>query len=193
MTESMWRRLFHTYKSDFLLNISTLKIFALDRLVGPVQLPGNTKIGEEDDQTGEECAENGQSHNKGGVVYGLPIASPVYRAGKSKWLGSIAAPAQQRKQGPQASIQPDPTDDDTNGSPLELDTCAQADLKFSLSAIIIFFWFEYCRYTLVICTNQTIQYNSYMIFTLCSIRCNYRAVGTACLVEFASENGAKLL
>ncbi len=121
-----------TYKGDFLLNIAILKIIALEGLVGPVQLPGNTKIGEEDDQTREERAEYRQSYDEGGVVQGLPVAGPVYWAGKSKWLRSIAAPAQQRKRGPQASIQPDPTDHKTDGSSLELDTCAQTDMKLSL-------------------------------------------------------------
>lgn len=120
-----------TYESDFLLHVSIMKIIALDRLVCPVQLPGNTKVGEEDDQTGEECTEYRQSHNEGGVVYGLPIAGPVYGAGKSKRLWPVAAPAQQRKQGPQASIQPDRTDHNADSSPLELDTCAQTDFKFS--------------------------------------------------------------
>lgn len=117
----------YTHKSDFLLNIAVLKVVVLDGLVGPVQLPGNTKIGEEEDHTGEECAEYRQSHDEGGVVQGLPIAGPVYRAGESKRLRPVAAPAQQREQGPQAGIQPDRTDHYTDGSPLELDTCTQTD------------------------------------------------------------------
>lgn len=99
-----------------------MKIIALDGLVRPVQLLGDAKIGAEDDQTGEECAEYRQSHDEGGVVQRLLIAGPVYRAGKSKWLRPIAAPTQERKQSPQASIQPDPTDQNTDGSSLELDT-----------------------------------------------------------------------
>lgn len=122
----------YTYESDFLLNIAILKAAALDGLVGPVQLPGDTKIGEEDDQTGEERAEYRQSHDEGGVVQGLPVARPVDGTGESERLGPVAAPAQQRKQGPQAGIQPDRTDQNTDGPPLELDTCTQTDFKFSL-------------------------------------------------------------
>lgn len=61
-------RSFFTYKGDFLLNIAVLKIVALDGLVRPVQLPGDPKVGEDDGQAGEECAENRQSHDEGGVV-----------------------------------------------------------------------------------------------------------------------------
>lgn len=106
-----------------------MKIVALDGLVGPVQLPGNTKIGEEDDQTGKECTENRHGHDEGGVVYRLPITGPVYRAGESERLRPVAAPAKQRKQGPEAGIQPDPTDHNIDGSSLELDACAQRDFK----------------------------------------------------------------
>lgn len=67
-----------TYRSDFLLNVSILEATALYGLVGPVQLPGNAEIGDQDDKTGEECAEYRQSHNEGGVVRGLPVAGPVY-------------------------------------------------------------------------------------------------------------------
>lgn len=63
-----WHSLVSTYESDFPLNIPTLKICALDGLVGSVQLPGDAKIGAEDDQTGEEGAEYRQGHDEGGVV-----------------------------------------------------------------------------------------------------------------------------
>lgn len=98
---------------------------ALDGLVGLVQLPGDAKIGAQDDQTGEECAEYGQSHDEGGVVERLLVADPVYRAGESKGLRPVAAPAQDGKQSPQASIQPDPSDYSADGSPLKLDTLIQ--------------------------------------------------------------------
>lgn len=90
-----------------------------------MQLPGDAKIGAEDDQTGEEGAEHRQGHDEGRVVQWLLIAGPVYGAGESKWLRPIAAPAQDGKQSPQAGIQPDPTDHNTDGSPLELDTWIQ--------------------------------------------------------------------
>lgn len=61
-------RSFFTYKGDLLLNIAVLKIVALDGLVRPVQLPGDPKVGEDDGQAGEECAENRQSHDEGGMV-----------------------------------------------------------------------------------------------------------------------------
>lgn len=90
-----------------------------------MQLPGDAKIGAQDDQTGEECAEYGQSHDEGGVVERLFVADPVYRAGESKWLRPVAAPAQEGKQSPQASIQPDPSDYSADGSSLKLDTLVQ--------------------------------------------------------------------
>lgn len=66
--ESVQHRLSYTYKSDFLFNIAILKIVVLDGLVDSVQLPRNTKVGEDDDQTGQECAEYRQSHDEGCVV-----------------------------------------------------------------------------------------------------------------------------
>lgn len=60
--------MFYTYECDFLLNIAVLKIIALDGLVSSVQLPGDSKIGEENGKTGEECAEYRQGHDEGGVV-----------------------------------------------------------------------------------------------------------------------------
>lgn len=122
----------YTYESNFPFNVAILKIISLDGLVGPVQLPGDTKISEENDQAGEDCAQYRQSHDESGVVQGLPIASPVYRAGKSEGLRPVASPAKQRKQGPQASIQPDPTYNSIDGLPPELDTCVQKDFKLSV-------------------------------------------------------------
>lgn len=90
-----------------------------------MQLPGDAEIGAQDDQTGEECAEYGQSHDEGGMVERLLVANPVYRAGESKWLRPVAAPTQEGKQSPQAGIQPDPSDYSADGSSLKLDTLAQ--------------------------------------------------------------------
>lgn len=67
-TESIQHGLSYTYQRNFLLNIAILKIIALDRLVGSVQLPGNPKISEDNDKAGQECAEYRQSQDEGGVV-----------------------------------------------------------------------------------------------------------------------------
>lgn len=99
-----------------------LKITAPDGFVRLVQLPGDAKIGEEDDQIGQEGAEHGQSHDEGGVVQRVPVARPVNGAGNSKGLGPVAAPAQEGEDGPQAGEQPDCTDHNTDRFLLELDT-----------------------------------------------------------------------
>lgn len=111
-----------TYKSDSPLNVDVLKIAAPDGLVRLVQLPGDAKISEEDDQTGQEGAKHRQSHDEGGVIQRVPVACPVNWAGKSEGLGPIAAPAQEGEDGPQAGVQPDCTDHTTDGFLLELDT-----------------------------------------------------------------------
>lgn len=111
-----------TYKSDSPLNVGVLEVAAADGLVRLVQLPGDAKVSEEDEQIGQEGAEHGQSQDEGGVVQWVPIARPVHRAGQSKGLGPVAAPAQQWGDGPQASVQPDGTDHHAHGSLLELDT-----------------------------------------------------------------------
>lgn len=66
-----------TYKSDSPLNVDVLKIAAPDGLVRLVQLPGDAKISEEDDQTGQEGAKHRQSHDEGGVIQRVPVACPV--------------------------------------------------------------------------------------------------------------------
>lgn len=111
-----------TYKSDSPLNVGVLKTAAPDGLVRLVQLPGDAKISEKDDQIGQDGAEHGQSHDEGGVIQRVPVARPVNWASKSEGLGPIAAPAQEGEDGPQAGIQPDCTDHNTDGFLLELDT-----------------------------------------------------------------------
>lgn len=87
-----------------------------------MQLPGDAKVSEEDDQIGQEGAEDGQSHDEGGVIQRIPVARPVNWAGKSEGLGPVAAPAQQGEDGPQAGVQPDCTDHNTDCFLLEVDT-----------------------------------------------------------------------
>lgn len=67
-----------TYKSDSPLNVGVLEVAAADGLVRLVQLPGDAKVSEEDEQTGQEGAEHGQSQDESGVVQRVPVARPVH-------------------------------------------------------------------------------------------------------------------
>lgn len=67
-----------TYKSNSPLNVGVLNIAALDGSVSPVQLPGDAKISEDDDQIGQESAEHRQSRDEGGIIQRLPVAHPVH-------------------------------------------------------------------------------------------------------------------
>lgn len=102
-----------------------MEVLTLDGLVRPVQLPGNAEVGAEDDRTGQEGAERGQSHDEGGMVERLLVADPVDGARQSKGLRPVAPPAQQGQQSPQAGIQPDPGDHAADGSSVELDALKQ--------------------------------------------------------------------
>lgn len=113
------------YQGDFPLNVSTLEVLALDGLVRPVQLPGDAKVGAEDDGAGQKGAERGQSHDEGGVVERLFVADPVDGAGQSKGLRPVAPPAQQGQQSPQAGVQPDAGDHAANGPSVELNAFTQ--------------------------------------------------------------------
>lgn len=92
-----------------------------------MKLPGDAKIGEEDDQIGQEGAEHSQSQDEGGIIQRLPVACPVHRAGKSEGLGPVATPAQEGERGPQAGVQPDHADHNIDGFLLELDPWNKQD------------------------------------------------------------------
>lgn len=100
--------------------MSVVEVSILDGLVCLVEFPGYARIGEEDDEAGDEGTKDRQRHDEGRVVQGVLVACPVNGAGHSEGLRSVASPAQEREHSPQPRVQPDQTDHHGDGPTLEL-------------------------------------------------------------------------
>jgi len=109
----------YTHKGDPSFYVAVSEVVVLDGPVGFVQLPGDARVGEEEEQAGDEGAEDRQGHDEGGVVQGALVPDPVHGAGQSEGLRAVTPPAQQREDSPQACVQPDPTDHPHDGLPFE--------------------------------------------------------------------------
>lgn len=92
--EAVIATLSYTYEGELPLHVAVAEVVVLHGLAGLVQLPGDARVGEEEKQAGDEGAEDRQGHDEGGVVQGALVPDPVHRAGQSKGLRAIAAPAQ---------------------------------------------------------------------------------------------------
>lgn len=86
----------YTHQGDLPLDVAILEVVVLDGAVGLVQLPGDARVGEEQEQARHEGAEDRQGQDEGGVVQGALVPDPVHGAGQSEGLGTVAPPAQQR-------------------------------------------------------------------------------------------------
>ena len=86
----------YTYEGDPPLYVAVVEVAFPHGAVRPVQLPGDGRVGEEEEQAGDEGAEQGHGHDEAGVVQGSLVPDPVHGAGQAEGLGAVAAPAQKR-------------------------------------------------------------------------------------------------